>query len=1096
MIEIKNNEYQKLMKMIEITMENPRSEFEVVFKKRNNRRISRIDFINLFKTLKTKGYVLTEEPEILDIRYIEKSKEPKENNQSPNRITIKTIQEIKKYCKTNKIDKIAAHNLLFVKKGRFTQFNKKENHKQIIYPIYMNEYNFKFNLNYEGKLTGGMVDTIKKNLITQDKYFRLKKRYSFMSKDELFKIDLTLVKSSKKKQKSNLINFTRDLKLSETLSNIYEYECEIEYIGKSDNKDIILKSLINNIGIILMTLKQTNYIITNQEEIKILKEYCELLDPKKKFTDTEINLIKNGKKRQYFIGPKAVSIELHNIQPIDEDFVGFNIRKNYCVTDKSDGERSLLYISKENKVYLINNRFDITFTGKTVEKGSQSIMDGELITKNVDKESIYLYLIFDLYFCEGKDIRDRYLIKNESQKKDKKIDRSRIECLKILYENSNLNQDPENSKSFRCRIKDYFIGNVDKIGVKIFTQSKTLLKEIASKTKFEYETDGLIYTPTNLPVGGNPDGSPPEKYGTTWYGNLKWKNSKDNTIDFLVNILKERGEDGILRDKINYKSQTDEFNMTKIIKYKTLILKTGFKPFEHEYINPCLLIDDDKKIIRGEKKYIAKEFIPNFPFEENSHIAKIELHNDSRNNERLLCKNKDEIEDNTIVEMYYDIKLESGWRWIPRNVRYDKTEERQRGQTQYGNDFTTAQNIWKTYYSPITEEMITNSRTTSNISNYSDSLTESSLYYNRKKKRDKSKTKALLNFHNLFVKSKIINIVSKKSGQKPNLLDLACGKGGDIPKWIHSNINSVLGIDIVKDNIENINDGACIRYYKYLYPDNNTKKEVLPKVVFAVGDTSKNINDGSCSSEDIYKDILKIIFKNKSIDETKLSNGMKKIYGFGSNKFNIVSIQFAIHYYFENINKLTQLIENISRNTKIGGYFIGTSFDGKKIFDKLKSIKKGESIKKVNNGEIIWKIKKNYDNQSFNDDISSLNLPIKVYMETINMEFTEYLVNYDFLTKLLQEYGFELDDEIDDNIPPTGYFSDLFEILKKDKSDTYGDSVNMSDDEKEISFLNRYFIYKKTKETKKSLKLIKENQKIIKQTHQKPKMKIKIKKKS
>ena len=35
------------------------------------------------------------------------------------------------------------------------------------------------------------------------------------------------------------------------------------------------------------------------------------------------------------------------------------------------------------------------------------------------------------------------------------------------------------------------------------------------------------------------------------------------------------------------------------------------------------------------------------------------------------------------------------------------------------------------------------------------------------------------------------------------LIDYACGKGGDLPKWIKCNLNGVFGIDISKDNIHN-----------------------------------------------------------------------------------------------------------------------------------------------------------------------------------------------------------------------------------------------------------------------------------------------------
>lgn len=36
----------------------------------------------------------------------------------------------------------------------------------------------------------------------------------------------------------------------------------------------------------------------------------------------------------------------------------------------------------------------------------------------------------------------------------------------------------------------------------------------------------------------------------------------------------------------------------------------------------------------------------------------------------------------------------------------------------------------------------------------------------------------------------------------PALLDLACGRGGDIFKWIDADVQSVLGVDISKHEIE------------------------------------------------------------------------------------------------------------------------------------------------------------------------------------------------------------------------------------------------------------------------------------------------------
>ena len=62
------------------------------------------------------------------------------------------------------------------------------------------------------------------------------------------------------------------------------------------------------------------------------------------------------------------------------------------------------------------------------------------------------------------------------------------------------------------------------------------------------------------------------------------------------------------------------------------------------------------------------------------------------------------------------------------------------------------------------------------------------------------------------------------------------GKGGDLPKWIYSNLSFVFGMDISRDNIENKIDGACARYINY-----RKKFKVLPKVMFIQGNAALNI---------------------------------------------------------------------------------------------------------------------------------------------------------------------------------------------------------------------------------------------------------------
>ena len=164
-------------------------------------------------------------------------------------------------------------------------------------------------------------------------------------------------------------------------------------------------------------------------------------------------------------------------------------------------------------------------------------------------------------------------------------------------------------------------------------------------------------------------------------------------------------------------------------------------------------------------------------------------------------------------------------------------------------------------------------------------------------------------------------------------------------------------------------------------------------------------------------------------------------------------------------------MRNLAECTKIGGYFIGTCYDGKSVFKMLKSKSLGESVQIYDDETKIWEVKKDYDYETFDDDITSVGYKIEVYQESINKSFPEYLVNFDFLNRLMTNYGFELvprEEAQNLGLPEgSGLFGELFnemldEIKKnKFKKKEYGQAPEMNAFERKISFLNRYFVYKK-----------------------------------
>lgn len=164
-------------------------------------------------------------------------------------------------------------------------------------------------------------------------------------------------------------------------------------------------------------------------------------------------------------------------------------------------------------------------------------------------------------------------------------------------------------------------------------------------------------------------------------------------------------------------------------------------------------------------------------------------------------------------------------------------------------------------------------------------------------------------------------------------------------------------------------------------------------------------------------------------------------------------------------------MNNVSECTALNGYFIGTCFNGTSVFNMLKSINKGESLSLFNQDNKIWEITKNYDHKEFNNDESCLGYEISIFQETINKKIKEYLVNFDYLTRLLENYGFVLLDDselknINLNSSINSFeilYNKMIDSIKKNPSliNNLGKSNIMSSEEKKISFLNNYFIFKK-----------------------------------
>ena len=73
-------------------------------------------------------------------------------------------------------------------------------------------------------------------------------------------------------------------------------------------------------------------------------------------------------------------------------------------------------------------------------------------------------------------------------------------------------------------------------------------------------------------------------------------------------------------------------------------------------------------------------------------------------------------------------------------------------------------------------------------------------------------------------------------------------------------------------------------------------------------------------------------------------------------------------------------------------------------FCKLKGRKK---IEGKLNGQTLWSIEKTYKQRTLPNTKTSFGREIDVYVKSIGKTHREYLVNFDYFEKVLNEYGFE-----------------------------------------------------------------------------------------
>jgi hypothetical protein len=829
---------------------------------------------------------------------------------------------------------ITSDNVTFVKKNKINN-------------IIINNLDIKFGLSSEiplEKERDVLKQFVNKNNI---KLFRYKNRVSYIFKDT-FRIDLTVVKSI------NGNDISRVFKENE------KYEIEIEALNHSaeSNYNDYINELFKLTSFILRIIQKSPIVVSKSITTSILGDI---------HTTTSINTSK-------WFGADAVSMSWKNLLEYGNSMKDMK----YAVTEKADGDRYMMYVSfeetespqvkkskKSKKEYklcdliLIDRNLNIRiFVKNGSEKNDQKsmnitpnsyyVLDGELIEKNKP-----IFMVFDILYAKT-DVRKNVLIDRikhfdifnkiyYGEKKDKKIDRPINIVLKKHH---------------------HIVNDSKKSTITMWGNNGLIQTAWNYRLECEYYVDGLIFTPLN-------EGYPVIDRGkTTWNALLKWKPESLNSVDFRINLRQDYQHIDIKIDGIVEKVNKAYLQVAKNIrgKYQSL-----------NYIHHNKPLDIAIKLDENNSMYAI------YP----------------------LTKKKEIFGNNSIVEFIYNKNEKSpSLRWVPIRVRNDK---------EHPNNIFIAKNIMDTMFNPIAEdehmmkadvdiptmpiekEEDGKRPVSRGLSPRSPQPQPQPGYYIADEgEREESK---IINFRQggNAVKRNIIENIKVSYRDKPKIieyiLDLACGRGGDLNKFLsveNKGISKhklhILGIDIDINGIREARERLSKSQLYKRRIRNSTKTNM--SVSYVNGDISKSILNGDTCISDIPNCQSNIV-EFRSLSE----------------KVDLVTCMFAAHYMFENIDKLTGFFSNIQDMLKMNGRFIMTCLDGSKLRRKLHDKKFNDSI----GIDGKWDITKKYDNIKH-----PLGNKIIYTSETIHRS-EEYLVIEEYLVDIAMQYGFRLEHHQDIN---------------------------------------------------------------------------------
>ena len=167
----------------------------------------------------------------------------------------------------------------------------------------------------------------------------------------------------------------------------------------------------------------------------------------------------------------------------------------------------------------------------------------------------------------------------------------------------------------------------------------------------------------------------------------------------------------------------------------------------------------------------------------------------------------------------------------------------------------------------------------------------------------------------------------KRSRHPLRILDLACGKGGDLGKWILHNrgVQSYVGSDVARGSLVD----AALRA-------RNMRGKLKNKCTFICADLGSDV-PGRPKHRNSKK-IQRLLSWSLENDNGTGDPDFSLVRGGGlqpTDKFDVISIQFAIHYMMSSEKRARRFFQTVSELLDIGGNLIATTIDARMVMNHM-----------------------------------------------------------------------------------------------------------------------------------------------------------------